>query len=274
MKRINLFFVIAMGIVAMIGCAGGSEPFDPSVVIPPVGTTFGISPIPGQSIGTAPGNSAVFPITVTKLLLNPPQASRAEGDVTLSITGVPAGFTASFSVNPVTPTFEGALSQLTVSVDDAQGIPSRSLPPTEFTLTISGSDGHNTRSVQTTLTVNQTTTFVIDPVADQTVDLGQIAEFPVTVREVAGPGSSRATGPVTISVLNLDSDLRSEITVNPVTPTPGGATTIVRIETAPDDSAHQRTRGQSQTQYTITFQGSDGNRNQTRTAVLTVISGS
>jgi hypothetical protein len=105
-------------------------------------TTFAIQPVASQTIPRF--DTATFTITID-------QVSRAFGDVTLSVGGLPPGSAATFSQNPVTPTVQG--TTVTMTVDTDAGFNMHGSIGTNYTLTITGTDGIDTRSVTTTLTL-------------------------------------------------------------------------------------------------------------------------
>lgn len=88
------------------------------------------------------GSSTSYTVTVTSTFAEFSQP------VTLSVTGLPAGASYSFSSNPVTPPAGGSIST-TLSVST-----SSSTPTGTYTLTITGTSYHLTRSAQVTLEVS------------------------------------------------------------------------------------------------------------------------
>jgi probable HAF family extracellular repeat protein len=107
----------------------------------PVGV-FSFSPVVPLTIGV--GGSASSTVTVNA-------ANGFNSPVTLSVSGLPSGASATFAPNPVTPPAGGAASStLTVSIAPF-------VTPTTFTLTITGTSGSVTQTTTATITVNATT---------------------------------------------------------------------------------------------------------------------
>lgn len=88
------------------------------------------------SQSVARGTSATYTVTIT------PAEGFAE-PVTLSMSGLPAGTSASFSPNPAT-----SFSQVTVTT-------ARKTKPGTYTLTIAGASGALSRTTTVTLTVTR-----------------------------------------------------------------------------------------------------------------------
>ncbi|MBA2385356.1 MAG: PKD domain-containing protein [Actinobacteria bacterium] len=105
-------------------------------------------PLPDFSISASPskrivirGASAQYTITVTP-------ANGFDGSVSLSVAGLPAGATASFSPNPVTVASTASSSLLTVRT-------SATSKANTYTLTISGTSGSLTRSTTVSLQIKR-----------------------------------------------------------------------------------------------------------------------
>jgi hypothetical protein len=244
-------FALAFFVVFLIGCAGGDVPFDPSIVNnPPLNTNFAIGPVAAQSV--APGGTAVFPITVTRLL----QAaqSRAEGDVTLSVSGVPAGASATFSANPITPSLDGTHLNLIVDLSGGGQDAPTEAAPTSFTLTITGTDGVHTHSIDTTLTIEQTS-FSLDVSGNQTIAPGGTADYTVTVSQLQNP-SNRALGDVTLSFSGGIPGGTGSFDDVVVTPTLAGTTTTFHMSDSAADIPNSR--GIAPQTFTFTITATDG----------------
>ena len=105
------------------------------------------------------------------------------GTVAFSVTGLPAGATASFS-----PTSVNTSGSTTLSVATSGSTPAGSYP-----LTITGTSGPVTHSVNVTLVVNGDFTISATP-ASVTINRGGVANYTVTITAVGG-----FTGTVTLS---------------------------------------------------------------------------
>ncbi|HYR83787.1 MAG TPA: galactose oxidase-like domain-containing protein [Terriglobia bacterium] len=154
------------------------------------------------------------------------------GTVTFSVSGLPSGATASF--NPGSVSTSGS-STLSVST-------SASTPGGTYTLTIRGTSGPLTRSVNVTLVVNGDFTISATP-ASRTITQGGIATYNVTI--AAGPGFS---GTVGLSVSGAPQ--RATVTFNPTSIVNSG-TSVLTVDTLPN--VQRRTR-------TLTITGTSGSR--------------
>lgn len=256
MKNFWIALIAVTTAILVIGCAGG-KPYDPGTGT--TGTGFSIGPVSGLTV-TA-GDTVTFPITVFKTLLEEQGAAAADGDVTLSVTGVPNDFTSSFTVNPVTPTVDGTPTGLVIdtapSGGEGAGKHTRSQGPSDITydLTITGTDGKDTHSVTTTLTVTfGTPDFTITAPASRTVQQFGTAHYPITVTQT-GNGTPL---PVTLSVTDIDEFFGFSFTHNPVTPTTTGAHSQLDIDTDSSPSKFKKGNGVSSETFPFTIVGTDG----------------
>jgi hypothetical protein len=139
---------------------------------------FSISATP-TSRSVAPGGSGGYTATVTA-------GAGFTGDVTFSVTGLPAGATAAFS--PASVTASGS-STLTVST-------STSTPAGTYSLSIRGTSGSLVHSASVTLIVTVTGDFSITATpTTKTVQNGADATYTITITPASG-----FTGTVSLSV--------------------------------------------------------------------------
>jgi hypothetical protein len=159
---------------------------------------------PGFSIGAAPasqsvvaGASADYSVTVTR-------TGGFTDPVTLSVAGVPAGATASFTPNPA----DSSTLTLTTSSATAAGT---------YPLTITGTTTGTTRSTGATLVVTAPPPpdFSLGATpASQSIVRGGAASYTVTVSPSAG-----FTGTVTLAVTGLPAGAASTFSPNPTATT-------------------------------------------------------
>lgn len=177
--RAILGFIAA---VIVLGCGGANVPYVPSGGGTGGGGGVSNFSLTGGSTQTvAPGGTAVFDVFVgtgqTGGLARSPLA------VTLSAVGLPANASASFSLNPVTPTNPETRSVLSVGTTGvAQG---------NYPFTVRGTDGVNTRTIACTLVVSNEApafTVFIESLDPQMVASGNddTANFRVSVAAPSG----------------------------------------------------------------------------------------
>ena len=164
------------------------------------------------------------------------------GTVTFSVTGLPSGATATF--NPVSVTTSGSTT-LNVSTSAAT-------PPGSYPLTIRGTSGPRTRTVNVTLVVNGDFSISATP-ASRTITRGGVATYNVTI--TAGQGFS---GTVNLTVSGAPS--RATTTFNPAAIANSG-TSVLTIDTEPN--VQRRTR-------TLTITGTGGGRVHSVTVTLII----
>lgn len=259
MRLISAIAVLTSMALVLVGCGGG-KPYDPGTDNPP-STGFSIGAVPGQTVPF--GGTAVFPITVYKMLIA--DAFGGEGDVTLSVSGVPDFASSSFTTNPVTPTFDGTATEL----DVATAVPSKVTNgggPITYDLTITGTDGVETHSVTTTLTIGVVAgdDFTISVPSDRTVPSDSTANFPITITRTGNQGKdSREALPVTLTFTGGQGGSTTTFTKNPVLPTFSGAKTRMDVQTAFDSFGD----------YPITITASDGVHTHSAITTLHVTDG-
>jgi hypothetical protein len=105
--------------------------------------------------------------------------------VAFSVTGLPAGATASFSPTSVTPS---GTSTLTVATTTAT-------PPGSYPLTIRGTSGPRVRTVNVTLVVNSGTFSITASPTSRTISRNAATTYTVTV-----PGGTGFVGTIALSV--------------------------------------------------------------------------
>jgi len=180
----------------------------------------------------APGSSASYSMTV-----NP--TNGFNNSVTLSVSGLPAGATGSFSPNPST----GA-STLTVNT-------TASTPTGSFSLTITGVSGSLTHTTVVSLIVNVPDFSLSATPPSQTVLLGGAGSYGVTISPVSG-----FTGAVTLSVSGLPAGTTGSFSPNPAT-----AASTLSITTS---------GGTPIGSYPLTITGVSGSLSHTATVSLAV----
>src|SRR5580692_9105839 len=164
------------------------------------------------SVTVTQGASGTSTITITS-------TGGFNSATTLSATGLPAGVTAAFSTNPVTPAANGSATStlpLTASASATVGA---------ATVTITGTSGSTTHTTTIALTVNASTgtanfTLSLSP-ASFTVDERGSVSTTLTVTSVNGFHSS-----VDLSVSGFPSGVSATASANPVTPPANGSVKV------------------------------------------------
>jgi uncharacterized membrane protein len=197
------------------------------VVTAPPDFTLSASP---SSQAVLAGSSTTYSVTI-----NP--ANGFNGQVTLSVSGLPGDATGSFTPNPATAT-----STLSVAT-------SVSTPAGSYTLTITGVSGSLTRTTSITLVVSDFT-LSASP-SSQMVTAGGSTTYSVTISPTNG-----FTGQVTLSVSGLPSDASGSFTPNPAT-----VSATLSVATSPSTAAGT---------YTLTITGVSGSLTRTTTVTLVV----
>ncbi len=166
------------------------------------------------------------------------------GQVTLSVAGLPTGATGTFTPNPATAT-----STLAVTT-------AATTPAGTYTLTITGISGPLTHTTTTTLVVTPPPPpdFSLSATPPtQTVVRGNSTNFGVTITPISG-----FSGQITLSVAGLPTGAAGTFTPNPAT-----ASSTLNITTAATTPTGS---------YTVTITGVSGSLTHTATATLTVAS--
>lgn len=181
----------------------------------------------------AQGGSTTYGMTITG-------TNGFSGQVTLSVSGLPAGANGNFNVNPATTT-----STLTVFTDPA------ATPVGTYTLTITGVSGGLTHSKTVTLVVSTADFTLTASPATLSITQGSSGTSTITINPTLG-----FNGPVTLSAAGLPTGATAGFSVNPATST--SVLTITTLTTTPAGSS------------TITVTGTSGTLTHTTTIALTV----
>ncbi|MEI9912560.1 MAG: Ig-like domain-containing protein [Bacteroidota bacterium] len=167
-------------------------------------------------------------------------------DVALSVTGLPAGVTGNYIVNPLT---NQGQTQLHITSGNAT--------PGTYTLTLSATAQGITHTQQVTLIVNGAADFTLSASpAVQNVTAGNGTSYTITISETGGDFLS----PATLSVLGLPAGAAASF--NPSAPVPA-ATSVLTITTSA--STPNGT-------YSLTVRGISGSLTHTTPVTLTVSS--
>lgn len=181
----------------------------------------------------AQGGSTTYGTTITG-------TNGFSGQVTLSVSGLPAGANGNFSVNPATTT-----STLTVTTDPA------ATPVGTYTLTITGTSGSLTHTKTVTLVVSTPDYTLSASPTTLSITQGASGTSTITINPTLG-----FNGQVTLSVAGLPTGATGTFSVNPAT-----TTSVLTVATAATTPA-----GTS----TLTITGTSGTLTHTTTISLTV----
>jgi uncharacterized membrane protein len=185
------------------------------------------------NVGITPGNSGTATITVT------PQYGFS-GNVSLAVSGLPSGVTASWGTNPTSGT-----SVLTFAA-------SSSAPGGTSNLTITGTSGALKATTTIALTINAPTFTLYGP---GSVSLGQGATSGANVE--ANPLNG-FTGNVSLSASGLPSGVTASFSPNSITGYQDSTLTLTASASA------------AVGQYTVTITGTSGTLTETTTFALTI----
>jgi PKD repeat protein len=194
------------------------------------------------SLSATPASQTVLPAGSTSYTATVAPLNGFTGTVAFSVTGLPSGATAAF--NPVSVTMSGST---TMSISTSGTTASGSYP-----LTIRGTSGPITRTVNVTLVVNGDFTIAATPTS-QTIAKGAIATYNVTI--TAGQGFS---GTVNLTVSGAPP--RATATFNPASIVNSG-TGVLTVDT--DANVQKRAR-------TLTITGTSGGRVHSVIVTLTI----
>jgi len=204
-------------------------------------------PSPDFSLGASPssqtvvaGNSTTYTTTVTP-------SNGFSSAVTLSVGGLPAGASSSFSPNPV----PGGSGSSTLGIST-----SSTTPAGTYTLTITGTSGNLSHSTNVTLIVNQPLqpdfTLKASP-GSQTVTVGGSTSYTATVGAVNG-----FNGNVALTVTGQSAGVTASLTPTSVS---GSGASMLNVST---------TISASTGTFTLTIMGTSGSLSHTANVVLVV----
>jgi len=217
-----------------ITITGTSGSLSHSTTVTIIVSDFSISASPSSQTVTA-GNSASYTVTLGS-------ANGFANPVNLSISGLPAGATATFNPASVTP-----VGSSTLTVNTGAGTPAGT-----YTLTITGASGSASHSATVTLVVNAPPDYSIIPVpASVTITQGSSGTTTISVN-----GMNGYSGTVSFSASGLPAGVTASF--SPASTTSSSTLTFTASSTA--------TTGTSP----VTVTGTDGTLTRTTTVSLTV----
>jgi hypothetical protein len=187
------------------------------------------------SLTASPATATVAPGGSTSYTANVIPANGFTGTVTFSVTGLPSGATGAFTPSSVTTSGSTTLGVST----------SAATPPGSYPLTIRGTSGPITRTVNVTLVVDATSgdfTIAATP-ASRTIARGGVATYNVTI--TAGTGFS---GTVNLTAGGVPA--RTTAAFSPASIVNSG-TSVLTLDTA--NNVQKRT-------FTVTITGTSGSR--------------
>jgi hypothetical protein len=210
------------------------------VPLSPPTPTFTLSATPSSQT-VAVGGSTTSPYTV-----NTTAVAGFTGSVTLSVSGLPANATGTFSPSSVSA---GSSSGLTIAT-------ASNTPTGSFTLTITGTSGSLTQTATVTLNVTPDFTLAAAP-SSQSVNPSGSTSYIVSTTAASG-----FTGSISLSLSGLPANATGTFSPTSVS---AGASSTLTVATASNTPI-----GSS----TLTITGTSGSLTNTATAVLIVTSGS
>jgi len=202
--------------------------------------TLVVNAPPDFTLAASPSSQTVIQGGATSYGLTLATLNGFSGQVTLSVTGLPAGATSSFSPNPAT-------SSSTMSVTAGS-----SSPVGSYTLTITGVSGALSHTATVTLVVGTPDFSLSASPASKTTNQGGSASYGVTVTPILG-----FTGQVTLSATGLPSGASGSFSPNPATAT---STLVVTVAGSTPTGT-----------YTIMIMGVTGTLTHATTVSLTVV---
>lgn len=201
--------------------------------------TLVVAPPPDFGMTATPPSQTVLQGAATSYTVTLSPANGFNGQVTLSVSGLPAGATASFTPNPATST-----STLSVTAGAAS-------PVGTYTLTITGNSGALTHSTTVTLVVTTPDFSLSATPSSKTATKGGSATYTVTITPILG-----FNGQVTLTATGLPAGATAGFSPNPATTS--STLTVTTGSTTPTGT------------YTITITGISGALTHVTTVSLTV----
>src|SRR3984885_6580063 len=207
-----------------------------------------LTPTPAFTVSAAPSSQTVSPGGGTSYSVSTSAVNGFTGSIGLSVSGLPANATGTFSPTPVNV---GSGSTLTITT-------ASNTPPGSYSLTITGTSGSLTSTTNVTLNVTGPASFtLLATPSSQTVNPGGGTSYSVSTSAVNG-----FTGTISLSVSGLPANATG--TFNPTSVSVGGSATLT-ITTASSTPT-----GSS----TLTIKGAGSSLTNTTTATLIVMSSS
>lgn len=203
-------------------------------------------PVPGDFlIGALPalqdvthGQSVTFTTSLTA-------TNGFANGVALNVSGLPAGASATFATNPITPTASTVLTVTTLS----------SVIVGTYPLSIIGTSGNLTHTASVVLSVNAGPDFSMVTVpSSQNVIQGQTGVYTSSLTALIGFTSS-----VTLTLSGLPPGANGTIATNPIIPTASTAITVTTLPTIAVAS------------YPLTLTGNSGSITHTSTFTLNIV---
>src|SRR5204862_358089 len=163
--------------------------------------TLVVTASPDFTLGASPSRRTVVQGTSTSYTATITPSNGFTGQVTFTVSGLPAGASGSFAPNPAT-------SSSTLSVTTSGSTPVGSYP-----LTITGVSGSLTHTTTATLVVTAAADFTLGASpSSQTVVQGASTSYTATITPING-----FTGQVTFTVSGLPAGAGGSFTPNPAT---------------------------------------------------------
>jgi len=208
------------------------------------GGSSGPPPAPDFTLGASPASQTVTQGGATSYTVTITPSNGFSSQVSLSVSGLPAGANPNFNPNP-------AGTSSTLDLNTAANTPAGS-----YQLTITGTSGSLAHTVTVTLVVNSLTpadfTVTATP-SSQSVARGRSTTYTITIGAVNGYSL-----PVTLSVKGLPNKTSASFTPNPATPSATSRLTVTSNRKAAAGT------------YTLTITGASGTLTHPTTVTLTI----
>ena len=143
--------------------------------------------------------------------------------VTLSATGMPAGVTAVFSPNPVTPAADGSVTSSLALSEVTWPAPYGAFP-----VIVTGTSGYQVATAKVDLTVTPLLFILLAADADVILNPGGTASI-----SIFASGAASFTSPVTVAVTGLPNGVTATVSPNPMIPAIGYGTSTVNLTASP-----------------------------------------